>query len=89
MDAITEGSMEASLCQRRDARQRRQKLDRARRATWSNGLAKFGLRLNVKKTEYLANDSSMPGPININETERTWATTFKYLESQQLRLMAP
>ena len=41
----------------------------------------FGLRLNVKKTEYLTTDSSEPGSIKINGTELTRTTTFKYLGS--------
>uniref|UniRef100_A0A7I4Y4S3 Reverse transcriptase domain-containing protein n=1 Tax=Haemonchus contortus TaxID=6289 RepID=A0A7I4Y4S3_HAECO len=46
--------------------------------TWSDRLARFGLRLNVKKTEYLTTDSSEPGSIKINGTELTRTTTFKY-----------
>ncbi|XGW02685.1 hypothetical protein V3C99_014597 [Haemonchus contortus] len=49
--------------------------------TWSDRLAMFGLRLNVKKTEYLTTDSSEPGSIKINGTELTRTTTFKYLGS--------
>ncbi|XGW10231.1 hypothetical protein V3C99_012037 [Haemonchus contortus] len=49
--------------------------------TWSDRLARFGLRLNVKKTEYLTTDSSEPGSIKINGTELTRTTTFKYLGS--------
>nr|CDJ86575.1 RNA-directed DNA polymerase (reverse transcriptase) domain containing protein [Haemonchus contortus] len=49
--------------------------------TWSDRLAMFGLRLNVKKTEYLTTDSSEPGSIKINGIELTRTTTFKYLGS--------
>uniref|UniRef100_A0A7I4Y565 Reverse transcriptase domain-containing protein n=1 Tax=Haemonchus contortus TaxID=6289 RepID=A0A7I4Y565_HAECO len=49
--------------------------------TWSDRLAMFGLRLNVKKTEHLTTDSSEPGSIKINGTELTRTTTFKYLGS--------
>uniref|UniRef100_A0A7I4Z469 Reverse transcriptase domain-containing protein n=1 Tax=Haemonchus contortus TaxID=6289 RepID=A0A7I4Z469_HAECO len=49
--------------------------------TWSDRLAIFGLRLNVKKTEYLTTDSSELGSIKINGTELTRTTTFKYLGS--------
>nr|CDJ88969.1 endonuclease-reverse transcriptase [Haemonchus contortus] len=49
--------------------------------TWSDRLAMFGLRLNVKKTEYFTSDSSEPGSIKINGTELTRTTTSKYLGS--------
>nr|CDJ80634.1 endonuclease-reverse transcriptase HmRTE-e01 [Haemonchus contortus] len=49
--------------------------------TWSDRLAMFGLRLNVKKAEYLTTDSSELGSIKINGTELTQTTTFKYLGS--------
>ncbi|VDO36686.1 unnamed protein product [Haemonchus placei] len=49
--------------------------------TWSDRLAMFGLRLNVKKTEYLTTDSTEPGTIKINGTELTLTTTFKYVGS--------
>nr|CDJ85576.1 RNA-directed DNA polymerase (reverse transcriptase) domain containing protein [Haemonchus contortus] len=49
--------------------------------TWSDRLAMFGLRLNIKKTEHLTTDSSEPGSIKINGTELTRTTTFKYLGS--------
>uniref|UniRef100_A0A7I4YDH8 Reverse transcriptase domain-containing protein n=1 Tax=Haemonchus contortus TaxID=6289 RepID=A0A7I4YDH8_HAECO len=49
--------------------------------TWSDRLAMFGLRLNVKKTEYLTTNSSEPGSIKNNGTELTRTTTFKNLGS--------
>ncbi|VDO39589.1 unnamed protein product [Haemonchus placei] len=41
----------------------------------------FGLRLNVKTTEYLTIDPSVPGSVKINGTKLTWTTTFEYLGS--------
>uniref|UniRef100_A0A7I4YQG6 Reverse transcriptase domain-containing protein n=1 Tax=Haemonchus contortus TaxID=6289 RepID=A0A7I4YQG6_HAECO len=47
--------------------------------TLPDRLAMFGLRLNVKKTEYLTTDSSELDSTKINGTELTRTTTFKYL----------
>uniref|UniRef100_W6NAY9 Endonuclease-reverse transcriptase n=1 Tax=Haemonchus contortus TaxID=6289 RepID=W6NAY9_HAECO len=49
--------------------------------TWSDRLTMIGLRLNVKKTEYLTTDSSEPGSVKINGTELTRTTTFKFFGS--------
>nr|CDJ87499.1 RNA-directed DNA polymerase (reverse transcriptase) domain containing protein [Haemonchus contortus] len=49
--------------------------------TWSDRLAMLGLRLNVKKTEYLTTDPSEPGSIMISGIKLTRTTTFKYLGS--------
>ncbi|VDO19210.1 unnamed protein product [Heligmosomoides polygyrus] len=52
--------------------------------TWCNRLALFalfGLKLNVKKTEYLTTDMNEHGPVKINGTELSRVTSFKYLGS--------
>ncbi|VDP25221.1 unnamed protein product [Heligmosomoides polygyrus] len=41
---------------------------------WCNRLALFGLRLNVKKTEYLTTDVNEHVPIKINGTELSRVT---------------
>ncbi|EYC44370.1 hypothetical protein Y032_0463g1909 [Ancylostoma ceylanicum] len=48
---------------------------------WSDRLARFGLRLNIKKTEYLTTDEHESGTIKINGTDLPRAATFKYLGS--------
>ncbi|VDP10633.1 unnamed protein product [Heligmosomoides polygyrus] len=48
---------------------------------WCDRLALFGLRLNVKKTEYLTTDVNELGSIKINGTELSRVTSFKYLGS--------
>ncbi|VDO93776.1 unnamed protein product [Heligmosomoides polygyrus] len=48
---------------------------------WCNSLARFGLKLNVKKTEYLTTDVNESGSIKINGTELAGTSVFKYLES--------
>ncbi|VDO84713.1 unnamed protein product [Heligmosomoides polygyrus] len=44
-------------------------------------LARFGLKLNVKKTEYLTTDVNESGSIRINGTELARTSVFKYLGS--------
>ncbi|VDP12811.1 unnamed protein product [Heligmosomoides polygyrus] len=41
----------------------------------------IGLKLNVKKTEYLTTDANELGSIKINGTELSRVTSFKYLGS--------
>ncbi|VDO98026.1 unnamed protein product [Heligmosomoides polygyrus] len=48
---------------------------------WCDRLALFGLKLNVKKTEYLTTDVNEHGSIKINGTELSRVTSFKYLGS--------
>ncbi|VDP01431.1 unnamed protein product [Heligmosomoides polygyrus] len=48
---------------------------------WSDRLAMFGLKLNVKKSEYLTTDISESGSIKINGTELARTSVFKYLGS--------
>ncbi|VDP30688.1 unnamed protein product [Heligmosomoides polygyrus] len=55
-------------------------LDRQAQA-WCDRLALFGLKLNVKKTEYLTMDAVEHGSIKINGTELSRVTSFKYLGS--------
>lgn len=48
---------------------------------WKNKLAEFGMRLNVKKTEYMESGEQTPGTIQIDEPlEKT--TCFRYLGSR-------
>ncbi|VDO92499.1 unnamed protein product [Heligmosomoides polygyrus] len=44
---------------------------------WYDRLALFGLKLNVKKTEYLTTDVDEHGSIKINSTELSRVTSFK------------
>ncbi|VDO87416.1 unnamed protein product [Heligmosomoides polygyrus] len=44
-------------------------------------LSRFGLKLNVKKTEYLTTDVNESGSIKINGTELARTSVFKYLGS--------
>ncbi|VDO85129.1 unnamed protein product [Heligmosomoides polygyrus] len=46
---------------------------------WCDRLALFGLKLNVKKTEYLTTDVDEHGSVKINGTELSRVTSFKYL----------
>ncbi|VDP05693.1 unnamed protein product [Heligmosomoides polygyrus] len=48
---------------------------------WCDRLALFGLKLNVKKTEYLTTDVDEYGSIKISGTELSRVTSFKYLGS--------
>ncbi|VDP52182.1 unnamed protein product [Heligmosomoides polygyrus] len=48
---------------------------------WCDRLARFGLKLNVKKTEYLTTDVSESGSIKISGTELARTSVFKYLGS--------
>ncbi|VDP61185.1 unnamed protein product [Heligmosomoides polygyrus] len=48
---------------------------------WCDCLALFGLKLNVKKTEYLTTDVNEHGSIKINGTELSRVTSFMYLRS--------
>ncbi|VDO95236.1 unnamed protein product [Heligmosomoides polygyrus] len=48
---------------------------------WCDRLALFGLKLNVKKTEYLTTDVNELGSIKINGIELSRVTSFKYLGS--------
>ncbi|VDP25373.1 unnamed protein product, partial [Heligmosomoides polygyrus] len=48
---------------------------------WCDRLALFGLKLNVKKTEYLTTDVNEHRSIKINGTELSRVTSFKYLGS--------
>ncbi|VDP25932.1 unnamed protein product [Heligmosomoides polygyrus] len=48
---------------------------------WCDRLALFGLKLNVKKAEYLTTDVEEYGSIRINGTELSRCTSFKYLGS--------
>ncbi|VDP02846.1 unnamed protein product [Heligmosomoides polygyrus] len=48
---------------------------------WCDRLAVFGLKLNVKKTEYLTTDVNEHESIKINGTELLRVTSFKYLGS--------
>ncbi|VDO92433.1 unnamed protein product [Heligmosomoides polygyrus] len=48
---------------------------------WCDRLALFGLKLNVKKTEYLTTDVNEHGSLKINGTELSRVTSFKYLGS--------
>ena len=46
---------------------------------WSRRLARFGLRLNVRKTEYLTTDQEASGSIQIERTELLRTKAFRYL----------
>ncbi|VDO92928.1 unnamed protein product [Heligmosomoides polygyrus] len=48
---------------------------------WCDRLARFGLKLNVKKTEFLATDVNEFGSIKINGAELARTSVFKYLGS--------
>ncbi|VDP00963.1 unnamed protein product [Heligmosomoides polygyrus] len=48
---------------------------------WCDRLAMFGLKLNVKKTEYLTTDVNESGSIRIDGTELARTSVFKYLGS--------
>ncbi|VDO66032.1 unnamed protein product [Heligmosomoides polygyrus] len=48
---------------------------------WCDRLVLFGLKLNVKKTEYLTTDLNEHGSIKIDGTELSRVTSFKYLGS--------
>ncbi|KFD62766.1 hypothetical protein M514_25046 [Trichuris suis] len=48
--------------------------------TWKNHLALYGLKLNLRKTEYMEFGSQTPGTISVHEP-LTKALTFKYLGS--------
>uniref|UniRef100_A0A914WJ88 Reverse transcriptase domain-containing protein n=1 Tax=Plectus sambesii TaxID=2011161 RepID=A0A914WJ88_9BILA len=48
---------------------------------WSDRLAQFGLRLNVKKTEYMTTDADEHGSITINNTNLPRTSAFRYLGS--------
>ncbi|VDP34535.1 unnamed protein product [Heligmosomoides polygyrus] len=44
-------------------------------------LAMFGLKLNVKKTEYFTTEVNESGSVNLNGTELARTSVFKYLGS--------
>ncbi|KHJ40485.1 hypothetical protein D918_09447 [Trichuris suis] len=46
--------------------------------TWKNHLARYGLKLNLRKTEHMEFGSQTPGTISVHEP-LTKALTFKYL----------
>ncbi|VDO25035.1 unnamed protein product [Heligmosomoides polygyrus] len=48
---------------------------------WCGRLARFGLKLNVKKIEYLTTDVNESGSIKINGTELARTSVFKHLGS--------
>ncbi|VDO19488.1 unnamed protein product [Heligmosomoides polygyrus] len=48
---------------------------------WCDRLAMFGLKLNVKKTEYLTTDVNESGSTKIDGTELARTSVFKYLGS--------
>ncbi|VDO19394.1 unnamed protein product [Heligmosomoides polygyrus] len=48
---------------------------------WRDRLALFGLKLNVKKAKYLTTDVNEHGSVEINGTELSRVTSFKYLGS--------
>ncbi|VDP12537.1 unnamed protein product [Heligmosomoides polygyrus] len=48
---------------------------------WCDRLERFGLRLDVKKTEYLTTDFTESSSIKVNGTELARTTVFKYLGS--------
>jgi hypothetical protein len=48
---------------------------------WSNQLARFGLRLNVKKTEYMTTDANEQGTICVDGTDLPRTVAFRYLGS--------
>ncbi|VDP14487.1 unnamed protein product [Heligmosomoides polygyrus] len=48
---------------------------------WCDRLTRFGLKLNVKKTEYLTTDVNESGSIKINGTELARTSVFKFLRS--------
>ncbi|KAE9547530.1 hypothetical protein FO519_009257, partial [Halicephalobus sp. NKZ332] len=47
--------------------------------TWNDQLARYGLRLNIKKTEYLTTDDNEHGTIYVNGNDLPRTTKFKYL----------
>ena len=49
---------------------------------WSDRLTKFGLKLNIKKTEYLTTDTNESDSIKISGIELTRTRAFKYLGSE-------
>ncbi|VDO75490.1 unnamed protein product [Heligmosomoides polygyrus] len=48
---------------------------------WCDRLAMFGLKLNVKKTEYLTTDVNESGSVRLTVTELARTSVFKYLGS--------
>ncbi|VDO74551.1 unnamed protein product [Heligmosomoides polygyrus] len=46
---------------------------------WCDRLAMFGLKLNVKKTEYLTTEVNESGSVKIDGTELARTSVFKYL----------
>ncbi|VDP11891.1 unnamed protein product [Heligmosomoides polygyrus] len=48
---------------------------------WCDRLERFGLRLNVKKTEYLTTDVTESSSIKVNGIELPRTSVFKYLGS--------
>ncbi|KAJ7326745.1 hypothetical protein JRQ81_016504 [Phrynocephalus forsythii] len=49
---------------------------------WSDCLARFGLRLNVRKTEYLTTDPNECGTIKIDGIDLPITEEFKYFSAQ-------
>ena len=49
---------------------------------WSDQLARFGLRLNVRKTEYLTTSVDQPGTISVDGAQLPRTEVFKYLGSR-------
>ncbi|EYC07735.1 hypothetical protein Y032_0069g367 [Ancylostoma ceylanicum] len=54
---------------------------------WNDRLAWFGLRLNLKKTEYMKTDTEELGSITVNDVDLPRTGAFKYL-ARQFHLMA-
>ncbi|VDO60178.1 unnamed protein product [Heligmosomoides polygyrus] len=49
---------------------------------WCDRLERFGLKLNVKKTEYLTTDVTESSSIKVNGTKLPCTSVFKYLGSE-------
>ncbi|KAL6724016.1 hypothetical protein Aduo_018954 [Ancylostoma duodenale] len=62
------------------ASEQKEDLERQTQA-WSERLARFGLRLNVKKTEYMTTDMNEPATIQVECSDLSRTDYFKYLGS--------
>ncbi|VDO19603.1 unnamed protein product [Heligmosomoides polygyrus] len=83
MDAISRDLAPWTLLYADDvmlAREDKTELERQAQV-WCDRSALFGLKLNVKKTEYLTTDVNEHRTIKINGTELPRVTSFKYLGS--------
>ncbi|EYC36742.1 hypothetical protein Y032_0862g2745 [Ancylostoma ceylanicum] len=49
---------------------------------WSERLPRFGLRLNVKKTEYMTNNLHEHSTIQVDGNDLRRTDSFKYLDSK-------